>query len=139
MRLTGWQGGEHILAPPATPPRHGCELGWRLLFNAFDGVLVTFETGVDGLSLGVSAVDAAGALDGGAVALGLQPPFVGAPAGPGRDARAPRRGDRVPEQGGQPGPGPLAVGELAALLGGGHGEYAAGQPPGQPFGDPVPR
>ena len=72
------------------------------------------------------AVAAASALDGGAVALGLQPPFVGAPAGTGRDARALRRGDRVPEQGGEPGSGPLAVGELAALLGGGHREHASG-------------
>src|SRR6266516_5504727 len=89
--------------------------------------------------VGVGAVAPASALDGGAIALGLQSPFVGAPAGTGRDARALRRGDRVPEQGRQPGPGPLAVGELATLLGGGHREYAAGQPPGQPFGDPVPR
>jgi len=91
------------------------------------------------LSLGIPAVDAAPALDRGALAFTLEAALVRAPAGPGRDARALRRRDRVPEQAGEPRPGALAVGELAALLGGGHGEHAAGPPPGQPFGDPVPR
>jgi Domain of unknown function (DUF1707) len=93
----------------------------------------------DQLSLGFPAVDAAGALDRAAVVLGLEAPFVRGPARPGRDTRASRRGNRVAEQGGQPGPGSLAVGQLAALLRGGHGEHAADQPSGQAFGHPGPR
>src|ERR1700737_1978327 len=74
------------------------------------------------LSVGILAVEPAGALDRGAVALRLQAPLVRGPAGLGRHALALRRGDRGPEQGGQPGPGRLAVGELAAVLRGSHGE-----------------
>lgn len=91
------------------------------------------------LLLGFPAVDAAGTLDRAAVVLGLQAPFVRAPAGPGRDARALQRGDRIAKQGSQPGSGSLAVGKLAALLRGGHGEHAAGQPSGQAFSRPGPR
>src|SRR5208282_6618561 len=91
------------------------------------------------LSLGFLAVVAAGALDRAAVVLALKAPFVRAPAGPGRDARALRRGNRVAEQGSQPGPGSLAVGQLAPLLRGGHREHAADQPSGQAFGRPGPR
>jgi hypothetical protein len=69
----------------------------------------------------------------------LQAPLVGGPAGPGWDARARRRGDRVPEQVGQPDAGGLPVGELAALLGRGYGEHAAGQAPGQAIERPGPR
>jgi hypothetical protein len=69
----------------------------------------------------------------------LQAPLVGTPAGPGWDARARRRGDRVPEQVGQPGPGGLPVGKLAALLGRGNGDDAADQAPGQALERAGPR
>lgn len=86
--------------------------------------------------LGVSAVVAAGALGRGAVALGLQASLVRGPTGPGWDARALGRRDRIAEQGGQPGPGGLPVGQLATLLGRGHGEDTAGQPPAETLGRP---
>jgi hypothetical protein len=87
----------------------------------------------------VAVVVSAGALDRGAAAFGLQPPFVGRPAGLGWNARPRRRGDRVPEQVSQPGPGGLPVGELAALLGRGQSEHAADQTPGQALERAGPR
>src|SRR5579875_3270191 len=86
--------------------------------------------------LGAPGAGAACALDRAAPPFRLQPPLVGGPARSRRDPRALRRRDRLPQQGGKPGPGGAPVGQLAAVLGGGHGEHAPGQAPDGPGPSP---
>lgn len=75
----------------------------------------------------------------GAAALGFQAALAGTPGRFRGDAGRFRRGDRLAQQGGEPGPRLFAVHQLAALTRGGDREDSAGQPAGQAVQDPAPR